>query len=45
MSHQIWSHPHAEGVGHGESDGAENSENERKSYLRYEKVGQIREDL
>jgi hypothetical protein len=30
-----------EGVGHTESDGVENSGNERKFHLRYEKVGQI----
>jgi hypothetical protein len=34
-----------EGVGHVESDGAENSGNERKFHLGFAKVGQMREDL
>jgi hypothetical protein len=37
--------PHAEGVVHTESDGAENSGNERKFHFRFAKVGQMREDL
>jgi hypothetical protein len=34
-----------EGIGHAESDGAENSRNERKFHLQYAKVGPIREDM
>jgi hypothetical protein len=34
-----------EGIGHAESDGAENYGNERKFKLRYAKVGQIKGDL
>jgi hypothetical protein len=34
-----------EGVGHAESDGAENYGKEREFQLRYAKVGQIREDM
>jgi hypothetical protein len=45
MSHQIRSHPHVEGVGHAESDGAANSRNERKFHIQYAKVGQMREDM
>jgi hypothetical protein len=45
MSHQIWSHPPVEGVGHAGSDGVENYENERKFQLQYAKVGQIKGDL
>jgi hypothetical protein len=45
VSHQIWSHTHMEGVGHVESDGAKNYQNERKFHLRPIKVGQIKGDL
>jgi hypothetical protein len=42
LSHQIWSHPPMEGVGHAESDGAENYGSEMKFKLRYVEVGQIK---
>jgi hypothetical protein len=37
-SHQIWSHPPAEGIGHVESDGSESYGNERNVHLQYVEV-------
>jgi hypothetical protein len=40
LSHQIWSHPPAEGVGHVESDGVERYGNGRNVHLQSLEVHQ-----